>query len=115
MMDPNLQDFYDRVARVQQARARGFGQEAPGALGRSYYGRRRRRGIPLIKPVLMAAVCVIGLKGTIHYYIGDGVYDDRVAALAAGDDVDRIGAWLMAADPATTWVSAKLQGWVPRR
>lgn len=114
MMDPNLQDFYARVARVQSARAQGFGQEAAGSLGRSYYGRRRRRSIPLVKPVLMAAVCVIGLKGTIHYYIGDGVYGDRVAALHAGDDMDRIGAWLMAADPVTLWVSERLQAWAPR-
>lgn len=114
MMDPNLQDFYTRIARVEADRARGLGFEATGAIGRSAYARPRRRRLPLAKPLMMTALCVIGLKSTIHYHIGDGVYRERVAALASGDDVDRVGAYLMMPDPATLWLSGKLQDWRPR-
>ena len=116
MADPNLQDFYARVARIESARARGLGFEAEGTLGRSHYLRHRRSGVRLrvLPPVLVAAVCVVGLKGLIHYHIGDGVYAQRVEALAAGQGVDKLGAWLMAADPATLWLSDRLQHWAPR-
>lgn len=114
MMDPNLQDFYARIARVQSAHARGLGFEAVGALGRSAYAKPRRRQIPLVKPILVAALCVVGLKSTIHYHVGDGVYRDRVAVLALGDSVERVGAHIMAPDPLTLWVSSKLQSWMPR-
>jgi hypothetical protein len=114
MMDPNLQDFYARIARVQAAHSRGLGFEAVGTLGRSHYAKPRRRRIPLVKPLVVAALCVIGLKSTIHYHVGDGVYRDRVATLAAGDNVDRVGAYVMTPDPVTLWASAKLQSWMPR-
>ncbi|MFN4160002.1 MAG: hypothetical protein ACK4GO_16600 [Gemmobacter sp.] len=114
MTDPNLVDFYDRIARVEAARARGHGFEADGALGRSHYVKPRRRSFPIIKPLLVTALCIIGLKATIHYHVGDGVYRDRVTALTAGDDVDRVGAWLMAVDPATMWLSRQMQIWAPR-
>lgn len=114
MSDPNLEDFYARVARVQAAHARGLGFEAEGVLGRSSYVRPRRRSIPILQPLTVALLCVIGLKATIHYHVGDGVYRDRVAVLSAGDQVDRIGAFLMAPDPATIWLSDKMQVWMPR-
>jgi len=114
MTDANLQDFYARVARVQAAHARGLGFEAEGLLGRSHYARPRRRGFPVMKPLLVALLCLTGLKATIHYHVGDGVYRARVATLAAGDTVDRVGAFVMSTDPAMLWVSAKLQAWAPR-
>ncbi|QYK41295.1 MAG: hypothetical protein KF887_18305 [Paracoccaceae bacterium] len=114
MTDPNLQDFYARIARVQAAHARGHGFEAEGLLGRSHYTRPRRRRIPIVKPLTVAVLCLIGLKATIHYHVGDGVYRARVAALSAGDSVDQVGAFVMAPDPAMLWVSSRLQAWAPR-
>ncbi len=114
MTDPNLQDFYARVARVRAAQSRGQGFEAAGTLGRSHYGRPRRRRMPIVRPLMVAALCLVALKGTIHYYIGDGVYNARVAMMASGDEVDRMGAVLMTADPVTLWISAKLAAYAPR-
>ncbi|HMO09080.1 MAG TPA: hypothetical protein PKD10_15745 [Paracoccaceae bacterium] len=114
MTDPNLQDFYLRVARIESARQRGLGFEAEGALGRSHYKRPSRRRIAIVKPLLVTVASIILLKATIHYHVGDGVYRERVAVLAAGDDIDRVGAFLMAPDTATLWLSQKMQAYAPR-
>ena len=37
MADQNMVDFYGRVSRIKKARAKGYGFEAVGTLGRSYY------------------------------------------------------------------------------
>lgn len=114
-MDPNLEDFYSRIARVQAAHSRGYGFEADGTIGRSYYGRPSRRSFPVIKALCVVALSVIALKGVIHYHLGDTLYADRVATLQAGQGFDRLGGWLMAADPATLWISDALTQYVGPR
>jgi hypothetical protein len=47
----------------------------------------------------------LALKGTIHYKVGAATYDARVEALMAGQSFDKLGGWLMQADPATLWIS----------
>jgi hypothetical protein len=37
--------------------------------------------------------------------VGAATYDRRVDALQSGQSLDRLGGWLMQADPATLWVS----------
>jgi hypothetical protein len=104
-MDANLEDFYRRIARVQAARARGFGFEADGTIGRSYYARPAQKHFPLVKALLFVAVSVMGLKAIIHSHIGADLYDARVAELQAGEGFDRLGGFLMAADPVTLTLS----------
>ncbi len=110
MADPNMVDFYGRVSRIQRARAKGYGFEAPGTLGRSYYSRHApaRARTPLLMPALIVLFGAFGLKGAIHYQIGSAVYSERVAELKSGEGFDRLGGYLMAADPVTMFVSAKL-------
>ena len=106
MGDPNLRDFYGRITRIEQARSKGYGFEAPGTLGLSHHPRKttatRRR---IVGPLFVAAVMALGLKGTIHYKVGSATYDQRVESLLQGQGIDRFGGWLMQADPATLWVS----------
>ncbi len=111
MADPNMVDFYGRVSRIKKARAKGYGFEAPGTLGRSYYTQRQpvRSQISLFKPALIVLFGAFGLKGAIHYQIGGSVYSERVAELKAGEGFDRLGGFLMQADPVTKFVSTKLQ------
>jgi hypothetical protein len=108
MSDPNLRDFYGRVARIEQAHAAGMGFEAEGALGRSHYLRpgRSRRGY--VKPVLMVLICAFGMKAMIHYKVGAASYDARVTALKAGEGFDLLGAALMQADPLTVFLSGQI-------
>jgi hypothetical protein len=113
-VDPNLNDFYSRVSRIEKSHAKGYGFEAAGTLGRKASTRSGSRLLKLVKPLVMALAVGVGVKGVIHYYVGAQTYESRVSALAAGQGFDPVGAWLMHADPATLWVSAQLQSFVPR-
>jgi hypothetical protein len=106
MSDPNLRDFYGRITRIEDGRTHGFGFEAPGTFGLSYSRRTTRSGgSRLVGPLFFAVVMALMLKGGIHYKVGDATYDKRVDALLSGQSLDRLGGWLMQADPVTLWVS----------
>jgi hypothetical protein len=113
-MNPQLQDFYARIARVESAHARGFGFESQGSIGRSHYHRPERRRVSIIKPLLVTLLCVTTLKAAIHHEIGTETYAARVAELTAGESIDRIGGYLMMADPATVWLAGKMEQYLPR-
>ena len=113
VMDPNLEDFYRRIARLEAAHARGLGFEAEGTLGRSHYNRPQRRKFSLVKPLLLAAFCVTGLKAVIHQEIGSQTYDARVTELKSSTGFDRIGGYLMTPDPATLWLSGTMDRYLP--
>ncbi len=103
--DPNLRDFYGRISRIEEARAQGYGFEAPGTIGLSHYQRTARRRISLLGPLFLAILMALALKGFIHFKVGASTYDARVESLMAGQSFDKFGGWLMQADPATLWVS----------
>ena len=108
MADPNLVDFYGRVARFERARSQGYGFDAPGTLGRSYYKRKMRPRRGILGPLLLVAICGFGLKGAILHSVGSDSYNQRVERLVAGEGFDRMGGWLMQADPVTRFVSDKI-------
>ncbi len=114
MLDPNLQDFYSRVARLEKAHAKGMGFEAPGLIGRSYYVSRRRRSIPILRPILVLAIAVTLLKATILYHTGSEAYAARVAEMQANSGFERLGGLLMTPDPASVWLAAQLRIQMPR-
>lgn len=109
MPDPNLRDFYNRVSRIQDARSQGYGFEAPGTLGLSYYRKAERKRTSIWGPLFFVIVMSLVLKGAIHYRIGEATYNERVADLMQGGSVDKIGGWLMQADPATLWISSAIR------
>ncbi len=109
MKDPNLDEFYDRVAKIERDHSKGYGMEAAGTLGRSSSKRRASRQIPVLAPLLVILVCGFALKGFLHARIGEQVYDERVAQLQAGQTIDQIGAFLMKADPVTLALSAQIK------
>jgi hypothetical protein len=108
MTDPNLTDFYGRVARIQKARAKGYGFEAAGTLGRSYYYHPKAKQRSIIGPILFLLVCTFLLKGAIYHSVGAQSYNDRVASLMVGDGIEQAGGWLMQAEPVTVFVSDKI-------
>jgi hypothetical protein len=108
MSDPNMDDFNDRVAKIQRDHSAGLGMEAEGTLGRSAYSRRSRRRIPIVAPVLLVIVCGIGLKAALHASIGEQRYTERVSVLESGDGLDKFGAILMTADPITLAISDQI-------
>lgn len=116
MYDPNIKDFYERVGRLQKAHASGLGFESVGTLGRSYYYRpQRKRRSSFLAPLCFLAMAVFGVKGTIHYHIGEQTYQARVASMQDGEGFDRLGATIMAEDPVTVWVSGVMRKYLARQ
>ncbi|QCO55192.1 hypothetical protein EOK75_05035 [Pseudorhodobacter turbinis] len=107
MYDPNIQDFYERVGRLNKAHARGLGFEAEGLRGRSYYRRPKRISVlrPLLLLVFLAAVG-FGLKGTAYHVLGPHAFAERVASLQVDEAVS--GRFL-SADPVTQWVARAIE------
>ena len=108
MTDPNMTDFYRRLSRLEKMRAKGFGFEAEGTLGRSYYHRPVARRRSILGPILFVTFCVFLLKGTMYHEVGAETYNSRVAALMAGEGIDHVGGWIMQAEPLTVFVAGKL-------
>lgn len=115
MSGPNLDDFYGRIARIERDRARGYGFEADGTLGRSYNARPKSRHRSLLWPVLFLLISAFVLKGAIFYVVGQPSYGERVARLQGSESmVELAGGWLMQADPMTTWIAGKIGDGVAR-
>lgn len=104
MSDPCIEDFNARVARIEKARAKGYGFEAAGTLGRSFYSRRSRGfrlRLPLVRPVLALLIAGTVVKAMFLHQLGAEAYGNRVEKMLAGEGFDRLGGWLMQADPVT--------------
>lgn len=109
MADLNLRDFYVRLGRIEKIRRSGGGFEAAGTLGLSHYTRQERAGIPVFRPLLLVFLAVILIKGVIHYQVGAETYAARVGTLIGGTQIDKIGAFVMQADPLTVFVSDQIR------
>lgn len=109
MADQDFTEFYARVARVEKARAQGYGFEAEGTLGRSHYQHPTRRKRRFLAPLLMLLLCFFTLKGVLHSQIGGEIYAQRIAQMRVSDSgIERISGLLMQADTATRWISAQI-------
>lgn len=70
--------------------------------------KRRAPRFP-IKGLLLVLLAVIAYKSFLHAYLGERVYEQRLALLTDGNGFERFGGWVMQLDPATIWLSDKLQ------
>ncbi|WP_407492256.1 hypothetical protein [Pseudooceanicola sp. MF1-13] len=69
-------------------------------------GERRRqinRMIPLRAAMIIAGV-LLSFKGFLLFKLGFGVYTAKVNAMAQGDTMDQVGAWIMQIEPVTLMV-----------
>ena len=108
MSDPNLDDFYTRVSRIERTHAMGYGFEAPGTLGRSYYRRLPVRRRPVFRIGVFLFCFCFGMKGAIHYHMGSEAYDARVAKIEARGGFDAVQAFLMQSEPLTRVISGAI-------
>ncbi|MBN2629040.1 MAG: hypothetical protein JXR75_00705 [Rhodobacteraceae bacterium] len=111
MTDPCIAEFTKRIARIEKARAKGFGFEAEGTLGRSFYSRRmsrRKLDFPVVRPVLTALVLGIALKASLLFQLGIEAYEARVDDLLQGQGFDRVGGLLMQVDPLSAWTARQI-------
>jgi hypothetical protein len=107
MSDPNIDEFYGRVARIERAHANGQSFVAVGTLGRPE-PRRSSRVWPIARSLIFVALLITLFKAALLHQIGEGAYGAKVASLWTGGAIDRLGAALMTADPLTVWVARQL-------
>jgi hypothetical protein len=108
MSDPCLAEFNYRIARIEKARAKGYGFEAEGTLGRSthtWYNQQHAGKGRRLRPFFVLLVCATLVKALFLHQLGTTYYNDRVAVLIASDGFDRISGFFMQADP-VTWTVA---------
>jgi hypothetical protein len=111
MVDRNRVNFEGRIGRIEKMHASGAGFEAEGTLGMAYYNSLRptqRRRSTWLLPLALIALTVIVIKAGILSQIGADAYAARVAELSQGTFADRLGAYVLTADPLTEWVAALL-------
>jgi hypothetical protein len=83
------------------------------ALANGYTARIREDGLIVVEPkaprrhilparsVVYAFLGFVGFKTLMLVMMGEATYSDRVALLADGTAVERVGSWLMQIDPVT--------------
>lgn len=108
MYDPNLQEFHRRVERLEAARPADVRRAIRKAAMRRASRGVWQRLLSVLRPAVIAAVIFVALKGGIHHAVGEATYAQRLAELSQGEGPDRLGAWLMAPDPLSGWVSTQL-------
>lgn len=108
MVDSNMADFYDRVIRFERMRNQGFGFEAQGALGRAHYQPKVKPKQNWLGTAFLVVLVVFVMKAGIFYGVGSESYLDRVDRLVSGEGIDRVGGYLMQADPVTVWMADRI-------
>lgn len=110
MADPNLRDFYGRIYRIQKRHRQGGGFEAAGTLGRAYFQPPQSRSLaaPVLRALIMMLVAVTLVKVLMLSAVGPQEYATRLSVLQQGDSFDRVGAFVMTADPVTTFLAGKV-------
>jgi hypothetical protein len=68
---------------------------------------RVRRSLP-VRGITLSLVAFLFFKGFLIAYLGPITYGDRLATLEAGNVAERLGGWIMAADPVTLWIAGQL-------
>lgn len=58
-----------------------------------------------LKGLVLAVVAMFAFKGFLYANLGAETYDLRVSELASGTAVEKAGAWVMQADPATSMIA----------
>lgn len=61
-----------------------------------------------MKGLILAVLAMFAFKGYLYASLGEQTYSSRVAELASGSTVEKAGAWVMQADPATSMIAT---GW----
>ena len=70
--------------------------------------RRRLPRFPLKSVAILLGVAFV-FKGWMLAAMGATAYDEKVVALQGGTLADQAAAWVMQADPATTWIAAQVR------
>lgn len=118
-MNKSFREFDARiksVGRKHQQMEAGFRTEIDdtGLLVQKPAGKAMRkvgRFLPIRSLGLMAAIGLV-YKAFLLTQLGADSYSAKVTGLMAGDSVERVGGWLMQADPVTLRIADLIGPWV---
>ena len=103
----NLEKRLTRIEAQRRALSRGavYSVNHDGLI----IARPRRRGMRRPLSVVFCILAgIMAFKAMMYALIGPATYADRVADLQSGTVIEKAGAWLMAADPATVWLAMQI-------
>ncbi len=110
MADYYQQEFDQRLKRIDRKNRR---------LARGYVASVNADGLIVARPrarvsvpwrgLLFILVVLLGLKAAMFTAMGPADYTGTVERLRAGTVVEQVGAYIMAADPATVWIAEQFQ------
>ncbi|MBV1867979.1 MAG: hypothetical protein KUG69_08755 [Marinosulfonomonas sp.] len=72
---------------------------------------RRASRAPL-RGIFLCLFTLIMFKGFLFAQLGETAYGDRLASLDHGTILEKVGAYIMTADPATVWISERIQTYI---
>ncbi|MEO1238074.1 MAG: hypothetical protein AAFW64_00135 [Pseudomonadota bacterium] len=115
MGDANQRNFEVRMNKINRRHKR---------LSRGYIMSVNHDGLIIAQPkarqswvpwrgILFALVGAILVKAVMLAQVGTQEYEARVTALAAGNQLEKIGAYVLTADPATQWIAAQIASFLP--
>ncbi len=101
--------FVKRLQKIEERHrklARGYVRlkEVDGLLVPVPARRPVRRSFPFVG-LLMTISALTAFKGFLLFHHGPITYAENVELLASGNVVEKLGAWIMSADPATIWLA----------
>lgn len=110
-VDTNMKDFGKRVKRINKHHRKLANGSIASVNHDGLIVARVRRTGPRFpwKGVALCFAAFFAFKGFLLSQLGEATYDQRVANLEEGTFVEEIGAYAMAADPVTVWVSGQIK------
>ena len=93
-----------RISRRHTKLSRGYTTEVNGD-GLVVAKPQRKGNGTTLRVLVLFVVMLLLFKGFLHAQLGATTYEERVMQLAEGNAVERVGAWIMAADPVTRTLS----------
>ncbi|WP_424942284.1 hypothetical protein [Aliiroseovarius crassostreae] len=115
MADANYANFSKRTRAIEKQHrklSRGYVQlvEREGILVPKSR-RTLHRKFPVRGLAMLLALFLV-FKGFLMVQLGTSIYDERVAKLSAGSQVEQIGAWVMRTDPISQWIAQQIKTWI---
>ncbi|MEO1195649.1 MAG: hypothetical protein AAFX45_05700 [Pseudomonadota bacterium] len=115
MGDANQRNFEVRMNKINRRHKR---------LSRGYVMSVNHDGLIIAQPkarqswipwrgILFALVGTILVKAVMLAQVGTAEYQARVTNLAAGNQFEQIGAYVLTADPATQWIAGQMAPFLP--
>lgn len=110
-VDTNMKDFGKRVKRINKHHRKLANGAVASVNHDGLIVAKVRRTGPRFpwKGIALCFAAFFAFKGFLLSQLGEATYDARVSGLEEGTVVEKVGAYAMATDPVTLWVSGQIE------